>query len=36
MATFEDMLLDERMLKAFFKFWSIPVPCGPHGGRRKR
>ena len=26
MPTFEDMLPDERMPKAFFKFWSIPVP----------
>jgi hypothetical protein len=24
--TFEDMLPDERMPEAFFRFWSIPVP----------
>jgi hypothetical protein len=23
---FEDMLPDERMPRAFFQFWSIPVP----------
>jgi hypothetical protein len=26
MPAFEDMLPDERMPAAFFKFWSIPVP----------
>jgi hypothetical protein len=26
MPTFEDMLPDERMPRAFFKFWSIPMP----------
>jgi hypothetical protein len=26
MPTFEDMLPDGRMPKAFFKFWSIPEP----------
>jgi hypothetical protein len=29
MPTFEDMLPDERMPKAFFKFWSIPLPHYP-------
>ena len=29
MPTFEDMLPDERMPQAFFKFWSIPVPHNP-------
>ncbi len=31
MPAFEDMLPDERMPKAFFRFWSIPIPCNPHG-----
>ena len=31
MPTFEDMLPDEWMPKAFFKFWSIPVPHSPDG-----
>jgi hypothetical protein len=31
MPAFEDMLPDERMPKAFFKFWSIPVPDNPDG-----
>ena len=26
MPSFEDMLPDEQMPKAFFKFWSIPMP----------
>lgn len=26
MPSFEDMLPDEKMPKAFFSFWSIPVP----------
>jgi hypothetical protein len=26
MPAFEDMLPDERMPKAFFEFWSVPVP----------
>ena len=26
MPNFEDMLPDERMPRAFFTFWSIPVP----------
>ena len=29
MPAFEDMLPDERMPEAFFKFWSIPVPPNP-------
>jgi hypothetical protein len=33
MPAFEDMLPDERMLKAFFKLWSIP---GPYDPNRKR
>jgi hypothetical protein len=36
MPTFEDMLPDERMPKAFFKFWSIPVPHQPDGQKRNR
>ncbi len=31
MPSFEEMLPDERMPKAFFKFWSIPVPHSPAG-----
>jgi hypothetical protein len=31
MPSFEDMLPDERMPKAFFKFWSIPVPHNRNG-----
>ncbi len=31
MPSFEDMLPDERMPKAFFKFWSIPVPHSRNG-----
>lgn len=31
MPAFEDMLPDERMPKAFFKFWSIPAPPNPDG-----
>jgi hypothetical protein len=27
MPAFEDMLPDERMPEAFFRFWSIPSPC---------
>jgi hypothetical protein len=27
MPAFEDMLPDERMPQAFFRFWSIPFPC---------
>ena len=33
-SAFEDMLPDERMPKAFFKFWSIPVPHHPDGMKR--
>ncbi len=33
---FEDMLLDERMPKAFFDFWSIPSPCIPNGKKGNR
>jgi hypothetical protein len=33
MPPFEDMLPDERMPKAFFKFWSIPVPDNPQNGK---
>ena len=36
MPGFEDMLPDERMPKAFFKFWSIPVPHHPDGLKRNR
>ena len=36
MPAFEDMLPDERMPKAFFEFWSIPVPRNPNGLHRKR
>jgi hypothetical protein len=32
MPSFEDMLPDERMPRAFYEFWSIPVPH-PHNGR---
>lgn len=35
MPAFEDMLPDERMPKAFFKFWSIPEPGSPNGRKRK-
>ncbi len=35
MPTFEDMLPDERMPKAFFEFWSIPVPRNQDGVTRK-
>lgn len=31
MPPFEDMLPDERMPRAFFKFWSIPVPHSRNG-----
>jgi hypothetical protein len=31
MPSFEDMLPDERMPEAFFKFWSIPVPHASDG-----
>jgi hypothetical protein len=31
MPSFEDMLPDERMPKAFFQFWSIPVPQSRNG-----
>jgi hypothetical protein len=34
MPAFEDMLPDERMPEAFYKFWSIPCPCKPHGCRQ--
>jgi hypothetical protein len=30
----EDMLPDERMPEAFYKFWSIPFPCKPDGCRQ--
>jgi hypothetical protein len=33
MPGFEDMLPDERMPEAFFKFWSIPAP--PKGNGRR-
>ncbi|HEV3384001.1 MAG TPA: hypothetical protein VG097_04260 [Gemmata sp.] len=36
MPTFEDMLPDERMPNAFFKFWSIPVPHHPDDLKRNR
>jgi hypothetical protein len=29
MPAFEDMLPDERMPEAFFKFWSVPFPHSP-------
>ena len=35
MPAFEDMLPDEWMPKAFFKFWSIPVPSDPDGLNRQ-
>jgi hypothetical protein len=37
MPTFEDMLPDERMPEAFFKFWSIPAPGNRNGmnGRKR-
>ncbi len=28
--SFEDMLPDEQMPEAFFRFWSIPVPHDPN------
>lgn len=28
MPAIEDMLPDERMPRAFFEFWSLPVPLG--------
>jgi len=31
MPAFEDMLPDEWLPKAFFKFWSIPVSHNPDG-----
>jgi hypothetical protein len=31
MPSFEDMLPDERMPKAFFRFWSIPEPNSRNG-----
>lgn len=31
MPSFEDMLPDERMPTAFFRFWSIPVPHHRNG-----
>jgi hypothetical protein len=33
MPALEDLLPDERMPLAFFKFWSIPVPHHPDGPR---
>jgi hypothetical protein len=36
MPAFEDMLPDERMPKAFFTFWSIPVPHDSDGLNQKR
>ena len=36
MPSFEDMLPDDRMPAAFFKFWSIPVPGGWDGLNGKR
>jgi hypothetical protein len=37
MPAFEDMLPDERMPEAFFKFWSIPLPGNREGlnGRKR-
>ena len=35
MPSFEDTLPDERMPAAFFAFWSIPAPPGPHGRNAK-
>ena len=37
MPAFEDMLPDERMPEAFFKFWSIPTPGNRNGlnGRKR-
>ena len=35
MPSFEDILPDERMPKAFFKFWSIPVRHNLDGLNRK-
>jgi hypothetical protein len=34
MPVFEDMLPDEWMPNAFFKFWSIPAPGNLNGPRR--
>ena len=31
MPAFEDMLPDERIPEAFFKFWSIPAPGNRNG-----
>ena len=31
MPSFEDMLPDERMPNAFYKFWSLPVPDNRNG-----
>ena len=36
MPAFEDMLPDEQMPEAFFKFWSLPVPQNPNGRHRKQ
>ena len=36
MPAFEDMLPDERMPRAFFEFWSIPVPRNRDGLNGKR
>lgn len=35
MPAFEDMLPDERMPEAFFRFWSIPVPHDPEDREKK-
>lgn len=35
MPSLEDMLPDERMPTAFFKFWSIPVPGNAEGENRR-
>ncbi|MFO0970018.1 MAG: hypothetical protein U0793_31080 [Gemmataceae bacterium] len=31
MPSFEDMLPDERMPQAFYKFWKIPLPAERNG-----
>ena len=36
MPSFEDMLPDERMPEAFFKFWSIPAPAARTAGMGRR
>jgi hypothetical protein len=34
MPSFEDMLPDEEMPRAFFDYWGIPCPHQQGGGRR--